>query len=51
MNKIEKLELEIKRREYAGKATSKRRQLDGAYNEVVGDLREFSKSRILSVCK
>jgi len=51
MNKMEKLELEIKRREYAGKPTSKQRELDQAYNEVEGGLREFSKSRILSVCR
>jgi len=51
MNKIEKLELEIKRREYAGKLTNKQQQLNQAYNEVEGGLREFSKSRILSVCK
>lgn len=51
MNKIEKLELEIKRREYAGKATSKQQQLDQAYSEVEGGLREFGKSHILSVCK
>jgi len=50
MNKIEKLELEIKRREYAGKLTSKQQQLDQVYKEVEGDLREFGKSRILSVC-
>jgi len=51
MNKIEKLELKIKRQEYAGKVTSKQQKLDQAYNEVEGGLREFSKSRILSVCK
>ena len=50
INKIEKLELEIKRREYAGKLTSKQQQLDQVYKEVEGDLREFGKSRILSVC-
>jgi hypothetical protein len=51
MKKIEKLELEIKRTEYAGKSTSKQLQLNQAYNEIEGNLREFSKSRILSVYK
>lgn len=51
MNKMEKLELEIKRREYAGKPTNKQRQLDQVYNDAEGGLREFSKSCILSVCK
>jgi len=50
MTKIEKLEQEVKRREYRGKPTLKQRQLDQAYNQIEGEARKFSKSRILSVC-
>ncbi len=50
MNKIEKLEQEVRRAEYRGKPTNKQQKLDRAYDHIVGEVRKFSRSRILSVC-
>ena len=46
MEKVYQLEQELKREEYAGKTTKKRRMLNRLYDQTIRDLSKFDISQV-----